>query len=125
MHSNAQQPVMVSVFVYGTLLDDALVECLTGRRFRKTPAVLRGYRKIAPRDGYPYIVPDPTGVVRGCVLNAVDAEALRRFDRYEDEGHLYRRTSVAVTITEAGVGETRQLAMTYVGIPEALTRSTS
>ncbi len=116
---------MVNMFVYGTLLDDALVERLTGRRLRKAPAVLRGYRKIAPRDGYPYIVPDPAAVVHGCVLYAVDAEALRRFDHYEDEGHLYRRTSVVVTITEAGAAETQQPAMTYVGIPEALTRSTS
>lgn len=108
----------MELFVYGTLMDDARVAELTGQRFRKQPAVLRGYRKLPSRLGYPYIVPDADGMVDGFLLRDVTAEALRAFDRYEDEEQLYRRTVVQV---EVG-GRTEQ-AMTYVGIPEALRRS--
>ena len=95
-------------------MDEALVARLVHRRFRRATAVLQGYRKIAPEDGYTYIVPDATGRVEGLVLRDVDMAALRAFDRYEDEGRLYRRVEVAVT-----VNETLQSCLAYVGIPEA------
>lgn len=107
----------MQLFVYGTLMDDARVAELTGRCFRKQPAVLRGYRKNASPLGYPYIVPDTNGVVDGCLLRDVTAVALQSFDRYEDEGRLYRRTEV-----EVEVGGRMEPAMTYVGIAARLTR---
>jgi len=107
----------VRLFVYGTLTDDGLVFELTGRRFQTEPGVLPGYRKIVPTVGYPYIVADANGTVDGLMLRDVDTEALGRFDSYEDEGRLYRRTEVAVTVAGG-----QELAMTYVGIPEALTQ---
>jgi gamma-glutamylcyclotransferase (GGCT)/AIG2-like uncharacterized protein YtfP len=39
-------------------------------------------------------------MVDGFVLRRIDGDALRAFDEYEDEGRLYRR--VEVTITVAG-----------------------
>ncbi len=109
---------MVSLFVYGTLMDDAVVEELTGRRFRKEAAVLAGYCRITPEGSFPFIVPDSAAVVHGFLLYELDAEALHALDRYEDEGHLYRRTAVVV---RTGSGE--RSCMTYVGIAAALTRS--
>jgi len=106
---------VVILFVYGTLMDDALVFELTGRRFRTAPATLNGFRKVSPRLGYPYVVVDPGGVVNGLALYDVDAEALRRFDVYEDEGRLYRRVEVAVTVAER-----EERALTYVGMRTAL-----
>jgi gamma-glutamylcyclotransferase (GGCT)/AIG2-like uncharacterized protein YtfP len=101
----------MDLFVYGTLMDDGLVVELTGRRFRKDPARLPGYRKVTPAADYPYIVPDATGTVDGLVLHDVDDEALRAFDVYEDE-RLYLRREVAVTM--AGV---RQICIAYVRRP--------
>ena len=103
------------LFVYGTLMDDALVSELTGRRFPKEPAVLPGYRKVVPDCGYPYVVPDANGVVEGFVLFDVDEEALRIFDGYEDEGRLYRRVGVVVTVAGHACG-----SMAYLGHTDAL-----
>jgi gamma-glutamylaminecyclotransferase len=98
------------VFVYGTLMDDALVAELTGRRFCKAAATLTGYRKEMPSNDYPYVVPDADARVDGFLLYDVDADALRRIDHYEDEGELYRRTEVVVS-----VGAGREHAWIYLG----------
>ena len=108
----------VRLFVYGTLMDDALVVTLTGRRFVKESAVLVGYRKLMPDGGYPFIAPEAGAVVEGFLLRDLDAAALRALDRYEDEGRLYRRTAVVVSTTAR-----QEACMTYVGLAQALTRS--
>lgn len=90
----------MDLFVYGSLLDDAVVVQVTGRRFPKRGAQLPGYRKHTPKGSYPYIVPDDDEIVEGFVLEEIDGRALQAFDEYEDEGRLYRR--VEVTITVAG-----------------------
>jgi gamma-glutamylcyclotransferase (GGCT)/AIG2-like uncharacterized protein YtfP len=101
----------MQLFVYGTLMDDALVDRLTGRRFPKERARLAGYRKMTPPGGYPYIVPDATAAVEGFVLLDVDTDALRILDAYEDEGRLYRRSTVVITLDGRSVE-----AMAYVGV---------
>jgi gamma-glutamylcyclotransferase (GGCT)/AIG2-like uncharacterized protein YtfP len=101
----------MELFVYGTLMDDRVVASLTGQHLRKEPAALRGYRRVLPAVGYPYIMTDAQGVVDGFVLHNVGAEALRAFDKYEDEGRLYRRTEVVINV--AGREEP---AWTYVGV---------
>lgn len=88
----------VDLFVYGTLLDDALVERLAGRCFPKHTAQLAGYRKFTPAGEYPYIVADDDSTVEGALLCGVDSDALQAFDLYEDEGHLYRRVEVTVSL---------------------------
>jgi gamma-glutamylcyclotransferase (GGCT)/AIG2-like uncharacterized protein YtfP len=102
------------LFVYGTLMDEALVRRLTGRSFRKEPAGLPGYRRCVRAGGYAYIVPDAAASVDGWVLRDLHVAALRIFDDYEDEGRLYRRTEVTILI-----GNVPTRVMTYVGIPEA------
>jgi len=101
----------MDLFVYGTLMDDALVVELTGRSFRIERAQLPGYRRIMPEGDYPYIVPDPAETVEGLVLRDVDEQALRAFDVYEDE-RLYLRREVTVTIAGA-----RQACIAYVRRP--------
>jgi len=102
-------PPVVSLFIYGTLRDTALLRRLSGRDFASATAVLAGYRRHEPAGSYPYITPDPTAEVDGTILRNVDANALRAFDAYEDEGRLYRR--VVVWVTVAGQ---REPAHTYV-----------
>src|SRR5689334_16093192 len=93
-----------ALFVYGTLLDEARLAELTGRRFPRRPARLEGYARIAPPGGYPYVVPRAGAVVSGVVIDDIDAASLRALDRYEDEGRLYvRRRVVAVLADGAAV----------------------
>ena len=104
----------MDLFVYGTLMDDALVVELTGRSFRKEPARLPGYRKIMPEGDYPYIVPDAVQSVDGVVLCDVDDTALQAFDVYEDE-RLYLRREVTVIVA----GD-RRACLAYVRHPERI-----
>ncbi len=99
----------MELFVYGTLLDDAVVQDVAGRRFPKHAAQLAGYHRYAPANQYPYIVAADGSVVDGAVLCDVDAAALQAFDSYEDEGRLYRRIEVTVRVA----GEPRR-AFVYV-----------
>jgi gamma-glutamylcyclotransferase (GGCT)/AIG2-like uncharacterized protein YtfP len=108
----------MQLFAYGTLMDRALLQQLTGRYFRTQVALLRGYRKVTPQDGYSYIVADSGETVEGILLHDVDADALRAFDLYEEEGQLYRRTAVVVIVNAQPMQ-----AFAYVGIPDAHTQS--
>jgi gamma-glutamylcyclotransferase (GGCT)/AIG2-like uncharacterized protein YtfP len=100
----------VALFVYGTLLDDACLERVTGQRFARRPARLEGFVRIVPRCGYPYVVPEPGGQVEGHLIEGVDVAALRKLDTYEDEGRLYLRRPV-----EVFAGGERVACQTYVG----------
>jgi gamma-glutamylcyclotransferase (GGCT)/AIG2-like uncharacterized protein YtfP len=103
----------MNLFVYGTLMADVLVVQLTGHLYAKEAAILDGYRKETPPNGYPRVIPDPAARVEGFLLRGVGRQALAVLDRYEDEGRLYRRTAVTVTMR----GGHRRAAMTYVGLP--------
>ena len=61
---------------------------------------MTGYRKILRDGGYPYIVRDTDATVDGFLLRDVDAQALRIFDAYEDEGQLYLRTDAVATVSD-------------------------
>ncbi|MCK6554389.1 gamma-glutamylcyclotransferase [Candidatus Binatia bacterium] len=104
-------PLPDRLFVYGTLRDEALVERLTGRRFVSTPAVLEGYGRECLAGGYPRIFPASGGSVHGQLLHGIDTVSLQALDEYEDEGRLYRRTTVRVVS-----GGATYEAMTYVGL---------
>jgi gamma-glutamylcyclotransferase (GGCT)/AIG2-like uncharacterized protein YtfP len=86
------------LFVYGTLLDDERVVAVTGRRFASRPARLDGWRRVLPRRGYPYLVPDAGAGVDGRVLEGLDDAGLAALDRYEDAGRLYHRRRVVVHV---------------------------
>jgi gamma-glutamylcyclotransferase (GGCT)/AIG2-like uncharacterized protein YtfP len=88
---------MAALFVYGTLLDDAQVRAVTGRTFRRRPAVLAGHRRVWPSGGYPHLVVDPGASVTGALLDGIDPPALAALDAYEDVGNLYVRDEVVVT----------------------------
>ena len=81
------------LFVYGTLLDPACVERVTGCRYRSRPATLHGWARTIGEHGYP-----ADAEVAGLVLDDIDDHALRALDAYEDEGRLYRRLPVSVSV---------------------------
>jgi gamma-glutamylcyclotransferase (GGCT)/AIG2-like uncharacterized protein YtfP len=89
------------LFVYGTLRDPDCQRAVTGRAFPGRPATLCGFRRVEPPGGYPYLVADDGAVLEGVLLDDVDTEALARLDRYEDEGRLYVRRTVTVTVDGA------------------------
>ncbi len=90
---------MRRLFVYGTLLDPALVSRLTGQPAVLQPAVLDGYRRVRLR-GTPY----PTlrrgrATITGALLLA-DAAAFRRLAAYE--GRRYRLLRVTPRLAATG-----------------------
>jgi gamma-glutamylcyclotransferase (GGCT)/AIG2-like uncharacterized protein YtfP len=88
----------VRLFVYGTLMDPRCVERVAGRRFPTRPATLHGWTRSIGRHGYPVIDPARGARVEGLLLDDVDDGALRALDAYEDEGRLYRRQAVYVSV---------------------------
>lgn len=104
-----------SLFVYGTLMSEAHLFSLTGRRFERRPARLEGYERILPNQGYPYCVPKIGGQVDGLLIMDVDAASLATLDQYEDEGRLYHRRPAEVVL-----GRRRVPCETYVGDVDAL-----
>jgi gamma-glutamylcyclotransferase (GGCT)/AIG2-like uncharacterized protein YtfP len=99
----------VSLFVYGTLLNDALVRDLTGHVFPKRPATLDGFERVELPGDYPYITRRPGARVEGCLLYGIDAVSLARLDAYEGDG--YVRTTLEVRVGDGA----RVPCETYVG----------
>jgi gamma-glutamylcyclotransferase (GGCT)/AIG2-like uncharacterized protein YtfP len=104
----SQEPI--HLFVYGTLTDPECVKTLTGKEFERVDAVLRGFERLNSPLGYPFIVPNPSGALRGVLLLNIDPVSLAYLDSYESEGELYQRQVVVVE-----VADTPATAMTYVG----------
>jgi gamma-glutamylcyclotransferase (GGCT)/AIG2-like uncharacterized protein YtfP len=100
----------VRLFVYGTLMEPARVERVTGRRFAGRPATLHGWTRTIASHGYPVIHPSPDDMVDGIVLDGLDTAALRALDAYEDEGRLYLRRQVTVLVGAESIP-----CETYVG----------
>jgi gamma-glutamylcyclotransferase (GGCT)/AIG2-like uncharacterized protein YtfP len=105
----------VDLFVYGTLMNESVLCSLTNRSFPRHEAELSGFERFTPDFGYPYIIPNPQASVHGILLTGIDQAALAAFDRYEEEGHLYHRRQVEVT-----VGGRRVPCETYVGNAEVI-----
>jgi len=82
------------LFLYGSLLDPALLAARAGRRIALTPAVLAGWQRAArPGSRFPTLCRARGGRVEGA-LATVDGAALRRLVAYE--GLEYRLHRVAV-----------------------------
>ena len=105
----------VDLFVYGTLMNESVLYSLTGRYFPRYEAELSGFERFIPNNGYPCIVPNPRARVQGILLAGIDPTALAALDRYEEEGYLYHRCRVEVT-----VGDRCMPCETYVGDAAAL-----
>ena len=105
----------VDLFVYGTLLDERILCSITGRRFPRCEAELFGFERLVVHNDYPYIIPNPGAQVQGILLLGIDLPTLAALDRYEEEGHLYHRRQVEVTVAGR-----RVTCDTYVGDVEAL-----
>lgn len=108
----------ISLFVYGTLKDERILRTLVGKTFKRKQAVLKNYKKFAPRSGFPYILPATDHSVKGLLLMDVDKESLETIDKYEHEGSYYFRRKIKVSLSNGKVID----AYTYVGNVDSLSR---
>ncbi len=108
----------IKLFVYGTLKKDSLIKTLLGKNFKKKRGILKGYKKYAPKTGFPYILPQEEGEVKGYVLCGLDIDDIEKIDEYEYEGSFYLRRLVDITLHNGEVVK----AFTYVGNIEYLRR---
>jgi len=97
---------VTTLFVYGTLQDDARVRRIVGRRLAWRPAELRGYyRTLDPTIGYPVVRRRAGARVQGRLLLEVTARTLAALDAYE--GDAYRRVRARVRLSDGTAVETR------------------
>jgi gamma-glutamylcyclotransferase (GGCT)/AIG2-like uncharacterized protein YtfP len=94
-------PGVVSLFVYGTLVDERQLAAVAGRTFPRRPATLPDFARLEGR--YPYVVRRAGALVHGFLLDGVDAAALAALDAYEEEGRLYDRQTAEVVVDRARV----------------------
>ena len=85
----------MNLFVYGTLLDEEIMQRVCGTSFTGIQAVLSGYRcRKVVNQRYPAIRPCPSEQVAGMLYLDVSASVLKALDRYE--GDQYQRCSLQV-----------------------------
>lgn len=97
------------LFVYGTLLREAIQRKVIGRIPASQPATLNGYHRLRMLDKpYPVIRPSPNAKVNGRLLGGLTHRQLRQVDRYE--GKEYRRKRVRVRLPDGS----HRHAWTYV-----------
>ncbi len=92
------------IFSYGTLQDSEIQKSLFGYSCKKQKATLSGWSLFtSSKDGYLFIKPETSGVVRGCILE-VDVYAVYSMDQWEEIPY-YRREKVLVTLENGTILE--------------------
>jgi hypothetical protein len=104
-----------TLFVYGSLIEEARRIELLGRSVATAPAVLHGY--AVGRTRYFYIRPQPDTVTTGMLLLDLSVHDFRELDRYEEIPVLYVRDKIVV-VDAAG-----QLQRCWVYLPTPRTLS--
>ena len=99
------------LFVYGTLMQDAVRAAVCGRALPARAATLAGYARYALRgEVYPAIVPRPRATTDGLLCEGVDHALWQHLDAWESP--LYERLTVNVVS-----GDTLLAAQAYVLTP--------
>jgi len=87
-----------SFFFYGTLMDRAVLNLVSGIDFtamQLQPATLRDFQRYRVKDvQYPGIVPSEGDHVSGVIVRGITQEAATRLDHFENDG--YDRENVTV-----------------------------
>jgi len=109
-----------NLFVYGTLMSDFNLKVITGKSFARKDAVLADFRKVTPKDSFPFVVPYRGTTTQGNVLFDIDPLTMEVLDKYEALGELYTRQSVKVLCEGAEVD-----AEVYVGIAKNIKKIVS
>jgi gamma-glutamylcyclotransferase (GGCT)/AIG2-like uncharacterized protein YtfP len=87
---------MNTIFVYGTLLNDEVLELILDRIPPKDLAQLQGFQRMKViREVFPAIRPEDNGSVTGLLLKELSDTEIESLDAYE--GAFYEKQSVIVT----------------------------
>ena len=93
-----------NLFVYGSLMNDEVVQCLLGTSLPKRSAKLLGYkRKGVLGEAYPAMFECKHSEVEGCILLGLTPAQIQRLDLYE--GYQYQRISVQAELRNELLGE--------------------
>ena len=85
------------LFVYGSLMNDEVTDCLLGVKLNKQPAVLNDYRRVAVADGsYPAIFPCEGDSVEGLLVSGLTLGQWAMLDEFE--GEQYQLDAVSVVL---------------------------
>jgi len=91
----------VVLFAYGEFLRDDVFQTVLGRVPAKTPATLRGFRRVFERStGFYNIVPSRRSTVEGAVMTDLGDEDLLKLDWFEESAALYFREMHEVETAE-------------------------
>ena len=78
----------VNLFVYGSLLNEKVLDILLKRKIESFPAILKGYHRFSVRSApYPAIAQQENGTVEGKVLLLKENEKIL-LDEYEGPDYL-------------------------------------
>ncbi len=107
-------------FFYGTLMDNAVLEMVIGRRVARSvrrPAMVSGYRRVYRENAwFPVLVPDADGRVEGALVSGItsaDAACLLAF-----EGDEYELAEIEVTLVGGSVACAR-VFLPVSGVPHS------
>lgn len=90
---------MTNLFVYGTLLNDEVMQALVGKTFQTKPAALGGYLVSCLADrAAPGMVASDGAIARGQLVLDVDDISLQMITEWE--GSDYTATSVTVKLED-------------------------
>ena len=88
-----------NLFVYGTLLVPAVMEAVTGKKYRSDRASLTGFARYRIKDQvYPGITHDEKRTVDGAVYFDIDPPVLKRLDEFES--YVYQRREVEIGLQD-------------------------
>jgi gamma-glutamylcyclotransferase (GGCT)/AIG2-like uncharacterized protein YtfP len=97
---------MLAIFCYGTLEFAEVMQAVTGRSFAGVPATLHGYaRYLIKNADYPAVIAEAGAVTGGTLYDDIDADTLRRLDRYEDAIYVRREVIVRTSDGESVMAE--------------------
>ncbi len=88
---------MPDIFVYGTLKSPEIVKKLTGKLFKTSPAVLKGYKRYCVKEcDYPAVIQQNDAETIGLVLENIDDLSLDIISFYE--GDEYEKMQLTVNM---------------------------
>jgi len=88
---------MPDIFVYGTLKSPEIVKKLTGKLFKTSPAVLKGYKRYCVKEcDYPAVIQQNDVETIGLVLENIDDLSLDIISFYE--GDEYEKMQLTVNM---------------------------
>lgn len=102
-----------SIFVYGTLLNDEIVDLLLKSKPTKCDAVLNDYKRVTVLgEVFPAIFPEKNSQVKGAIMTGLSDHHIDILDEYES--FCYERKQVTVSL----VDNTQYPCETFICKPE-------